>query len=346
MSRPSIGPRLQRMLTLIPWVRAHPEGVPVDEACARFGIDRARLLADIDALRNVGVEPYLPGDTLEVTVSRGRIFAFIPLSFTRPLRLTPAQALALVASANALVDATAARDDDPLRRALDKLATTLGIDTDDALLVDLGPTDAEHLAALRRALADGRQVEIDYYSSSRDDRSRRVVDPYQVVSMGGHWYLSGWCHVAEGDRLFRLDRIAAATVLDADAAPHPDREPLSALHVDERTPRVTLDVDEAGRWAVDGLPADEVGERPGGGGGVRVTLPVASPRWLHRLLVQLGPLATVVDDPSGLAAGADAVALAVLSRHGVEAPAGDRPEPVGGGRTPPAAGHGIDGAVG
>lgn len=313
MSRPGIGPRIQRMLTLIPWLRAHPEGVPVAEVCARFGIDRNRLLADIDALANVGVEPYLPGDALEVRVEDDRLFAFIPLSFTRPLRISPPQALALVAAGQALIGATGEGEDGPLGRALAKLARTLGIDPADAVNVDLGTTGSERIAVLRTALDAGTQVEIDYYTASRDDRSTRTVDPHQLVSMGGRWYLSAHCHLAGGDRLFRLDRITAVRPLDAAVEDHPDREPLGRLNVDDRTPRVSARLSRTSRWVLDTIEVDHAQQNDDGT--VEAVLPVASVPWLERLLLQLGPEVTVTADPSGVVPDVAAAAAAILDRY-------------------------------
>lgn len=313
MSRPGIGPRIQRMLALIPWVRSHPEGVPIDEVCARFGVDRARLLSDIESLGNVGVEPFLPGEVLEVVVERNRLFVFAPLSFQQPLRISSTQALALVASSQAILGASGDDPDHPLRRALAKLASTLGIDTDDALRVSLGPADSVHLDELRGVIDDGRQVEIEYFTASRNDRSTRTVDPYQVVSMGGYWYLSGWCHQADGDRLFRLDRITEVRPLDTPAVARPDREPLGPLHIDDRTPRLTIDVLPEARWVLDTFVVDHA--EPQDDGRVRAVVPVASEHWLHRLLLQLGSEVRVVDDPHGLADDVVDLARSVLARY-------------------------------
>ncbi len=312
MTRPQIGPRVQRMLTLLPWLRARPDGVPVDEVCARFGVDRRRLLADIEALGRVGAAPYLPGDVIDVFVDGDRLFAFMPLSFTRPLRLTPAQALTLVAASQALL---AADPDDggPLRRALAKLATSIGQDVPEAVRVELGVADAAVLDTLRRALGEGRKVEIDYYSAGRDEHGTRVVDPFHLASMGGQWYLSGWCHQADDERLFRLDRMASVRVLDEPAGPHPDREAVSPFHYDDTTPRVELGVAPHLRWLVETFPCDDIAETADGG--VRATVPVASRLWLLRLLLQYGPDLQVTRDPIGVAADVPATAARIRARY-------------------------------
>ncbi len=315
MTRPTIGPRVQRMLSLIPWIRSHPEGVPIDEVCARFAIDRGRLLADLSALGRSVSDDYLPGDVIDVVVDDGRIFVYMPLSFTRPLRLTTFQALALVASGSALAAAFGGglAEAAPLRSALAKVARSLDLDLDQQVAVDLGSADVRHIDAIRAAVADRRQVRIGYYSAGRDDHSERVVDPRQLVSMDGHWYLSGWCHTANGDRLFRVDRIDALDVLDNSADPHPEVEPLGAVHFDRSTPRVTLRVAPELYWWAETVPVD--GVEIDADGWARVTLPVSSPTWLQRVLLQHGPGLHVVADPEGLATGVGAVARRMLDRY-------------------------------
>ena len=48
----------------------------------------------------------------------------------------------------------------------------------------------------------------------RDELTTRVVDPIALSTAAGHTYLDAWCHLAQDQRLFRLDRVVAAEVLD------------------------------------------------------------------------------------------------------------------------------------
>ena len=100
-----------------------------------------------------------------------------------------------------------------------------------AVDVRLGTAPADTLGVLRDALERGVQVELAYYSSGRAELSERRVEPAKVFSDQGNWYLSGWCHRAEGERVFRLDRIRTAAlnsgrvrVIAADARDSLERE--------------------------------------------------------------------------------------------------------------------------
>ena len=147
-------------------------------------------------------------------MSEHSVRAFLPPEYARPRRLTPAEGFAVAASARLLL-AVPGSDDDALRRALAKLDAALGSREAVGLDVDA----PEHLAVVREAVDQGRAVEIDYHSGSRDELTTRAVEPVQVVTIDGHWYLDAYCHRAGDMRRFRVDRIGAVGLLDQPAEP-------------------------------------------------------------------------------------------------------------------------------
>jgi len=70
---------------------------------------------------------------------------------------------------------------------------------------DLG--DADRFRRLLRAVQRGRQLELLYWSASRDETLRRIVDPYHLASVEGDWYLVAHCHLREDVRMFAPARI-------------------------------------------------------------------------------------------------------------------------------------------
>jgi proteasome accessory factor C len=139
--------------------------------------------------------------------------------------------------------------------------------------------------------------------ASRDEESVREVDPRGVVTGRAQGagpraqYLDAWCHVAEAPRLFRLDRIAAAEVLDAPITTEPEgprdlADGLFARATDTTT--VTLLLDAPAHWMVEYYPVEDVVAR---GEQLEVTLVVVDPAWLTRLLLRLAPHAHVLDPP-------------------------------------------------
>jgi proteasome accessory factor C len=248
---------------------------------------------------------------MEVNVEDGRVWIRYADWFDRPFRLTPEEGLALVAAGAALLAVPGADPDGPLARGLRKIAAILGIDPDRSVEVSLGAVSESVLASLRDAAASHQQVEIDYYVYGRDERTRRVVDPYAVFAAEGEWYLNAWCHLAEADRRFRVDRIRSLTVLDRTFTPPRAVPAPEVFEPSADDPRVVLDLAPRSRWVVEQYPCEAVRERPAGH--VEVRLVISERAWLERLLLRVGPDATVVSGADGVASGA---ARRVLARYG------------------------------
>jgi len=67
------------------------------------------------------------------------------------------------------------------------------------------------------------------YRSARSDVTERVFDPYGVVYHAGLWYTIGYCHLRQGQRLFRLDRIQQVEVTSETFSPPVNFDALEAV---------------------------------------------------------------------------------------------------------------------
>lgn len=307
--------RLQRLLSIVSWVAAQPEGAPVEEVVRRFGVAEPDLLEDLSLASMVGADsPDHDDMPIEFFVEDGRIHVFL-YSFRQPLRLSPEQGLALVAAGTGLLAVPGADPTGPLARGLAKLAGVLGISVSESVEVDLGQVHPLTFRRLQEAVDQHRQVELDYYALGRDERTRRVVDPRLVFHDGGEWYLAGHCHRAKGERVFRIDRIEGLALLDTTFTPPAEPPTRSSYRAGAHEPRVTLDLDPDAHWVAESYPVDEVAELTGGR--LRVVLPVSARPWLERLLVRLGPTGVLraADEGIGPTDLAAEVATRILGRY-------------------------------
>lgn len=311
---------MRRVLAIVPWIVANP-GERVVDVAARFGLTEEELLADLGVVYMVGLPPYSPDALVDVQIDdEGRVTIMLADFFSRPLRLTPGQGLALVASSDGLLSVPGTDPDGALARALAKLGAALGVGDDEAgrrIDVHLGAAEGRMLDQLRNAAAAGSEVEIDYYSYGRDTRTVRQIAPWRVFADAGNWYVHAWCHLAGGERIFRVDRIESIAELDRPAAVRPDDGDAGRgnFHPQEGDPLVTLELDPDASWVVDAYPCQDVTELPDGR--IRATLVITAIPWLERLLVRLGPRALVVDavglpEADGLA---QAAAARILARY-------------------------------
>ncbi len=299
--------RLQRLLALVPWVMDHPAAT-VDEVCARFSMTRAALMADLELLFVSGVPPYGPGDLIEAWVDGDRVHIGLAEFFARAPRLTWREAAGLYLAGRALAALPEVDERGALTRALAKLETVLPADQlaqvqdlDRKVSVDLDGDDLEtaRRTALVRAAAAGRRVVLEYYSGSRDALTRRKVDPWLVWAASGHWYLTGWCHLVSGERLFRVDRVVAVQPTDepferpADFDPSAYGDPARAAF-DEG---LVCELDLAGpaEWAAEYFPI--LGSERAPDGRLRMRLAARELSWVVRLVLRLAPHAEPVSPP-------------------------------------------------
>ncbi len=309
MSRTGAGERLQRLLAIVPWI-VQQDGPTLAEVCARFDCTEESLIADLDLVFLCGVHPFTPDTLMDVLIEDGRVWIRLADHFARPLRLTPEEALGLLAAGSAARSVPGADPSGPLARGLAKLAGVLGIDAGDTLDIALGSAPDGVLEALRSAVDSQHQVEIDYYAFGRDQLTRRVVDPYALYAVEGQWYLSGWCHLAQDERRFRADRVRSVVLLDRTFTPPRTAPEPTNFEAGRGGESVTLDLAPRARWVAEQYPLER--HRELGDGYVRVTLSITGRAWLERLLLRLGPDATVVSgDPSVTAEAAKRV----LSRY-------------------------------
>ncbi len=315
MARPRMtaGTRVARLLAVLQWAAAHPDGVSIEALCERFGLGPSELVKELEMAAMIGADSlHYDEMPFEVIVEDGRVWVRL-FSFGRPLRLTPAEGLALVAAAEALIDDREPRDS-PLARALTKLADLLGIEPGEALEVDLDPEGGAAGRLLRDAVATRRRVRFDYWTYGRDVVGLRVVEPWKVFSADGLWYLAGHATEVGEPRRFRLDRMDRLEVLDEPARPPPATVD-TTVEVSDQQPRVVLDLPADARWVAEAFPV--VALEAGDHGRLVVTLAVAGPSWLERVLLRLGPDAVVreIDPALGDRAVLARAAARVLARY-------------------------------
>ncbi|MDH3705259.1 MAG: WYL domain-containing protein [Acidimicrobiia bacterium] len=312
MNRFTASERLGRLLAVIPWV-VDQDGVSLDDVSARFGYPRERLEADLlEVVQYVGVYPFTPDTMIEVDIVDDIVWIRYADWFTRPLRLEPAQAVALLAAGQSML-AVAGDDDGPLLRGLTKLGAAMGAgDGTVPLEVKLGEGAEEVLAVLREAVRDHRMVDIDHYVYSRDEWVQRRIEPHRFFADEGQWYVAGHCHLAEDQRVFRVDRIRHAALTDERFEPPHNTGGGPVFDPSDATD-VRLRLASPAAWVADQYP--NRGTDLADDGSVEVLLPVTGRSWLERLLVRLGPDAQVLD-PGEF--GRDLVGLAaarILDRY-------------------------------
>ena len=312
--------RLRRLLALVPYVSAR-RVVGLAETAATFGMSERELIDDLNLAWCVELrapEPYCP---IDLSYEDGEISISQAESIARPLRLAADEASALLVALRMLAEAGGAGQPgasdqgagqpgadqrgggDAVARLIAKIEEAAGAagaaSAQVAIQIDSAGARGT-AAALNAALSAGHRVHLRHYNHGRDEETQRDVDPMRLLVVEGRTYLEGWCHRAEGVRLFRLYRVLAVDVLDLPASVPDEAEPVDVdaglFRASPTDVLAELELAPGARWVAEYYPCESVTELPGGR--LRVGLRTPDTTWVRRLALRLGEDARVVAPPA------------------------------------------------
>lgn len=164
--------------------------------------------------------------------------------------------------------------------------------------VHVAPLPADpNLARLFGAVSSRTPVRLRYHDQER------TIDPYRLEFQRGRWYLTGYDHLRDAERNYRLDRIEGDVTLTDEPAfdPPTTTEPGRArgaweLGAEESVrARVRIDGPQAG-WAVQHVGPDHVVQEDSGGS-VVVELPVTNRAAFRSFVLSFLEHAEVLEPP-------------------------------------------------
>lgn len=207
------GARLLRVLSLL---KAHPEGIRVDDIAGRLGVSRRTAYRDLVALQ---------GELGMPTWADAGRWGVLETAFLPPLKLTVPEAMAVFLASRLMVRYADKYDPD-LASAFEKLAAGLPTPLTEHVERSLDVLQrarrddvfTDHVHALTRAWADRRVVQIEYEPARYEGREPAIRDavvrPYLIEpSTQTHaLYLIGFDEVPGALRTFKIERIRSVIV--------------------------------------------------------------------------------------------------------------------------------------
>lgn len=208
-----MGAPTNRILAVLELLQAHGQ-LSGTEIARRLGVDRRTVRRYIVALEEMGIP---------VTAERGAGggyslvagFKLPPMLFTEEealalsVGLLAAGALGLAGTTSGIAAARAKLErvmPTALRHRLQAADETMHLD-----LRPSGPGPESGVLATLSAGAQALNTVRVAYEATNTSRTVRDFDPYGLAFRGGCWYVAGHCHLRQGTRTFRVDRITSAT---------------------------------------------------------------------------------------------------------------------------------------
>src|SRR3954454_13609418 len=161
MSSPATTDRMVRLLALVPYLTARPDGVPLAEAARDFGVPERQLRRDLELLWMCGLPGYGPGDLIDLAFDGDRVRVTFAAGMVRPLRLTTDEAVALVVALRTLLELPGLAEGEAVSRALAKVSAAAGQAGDGVSTVAVSLEAREDtLAVVRDALERTRALHL------------------------------------------------------------------------------------------------------------------------------------------------------------------------------------------
>ena len=214
--------QLKRMLQLVPFL-VHNQGLHIQDVAKHFGVTREELEADLRILICSGLPEGYPDDLLDIQWEDDHVFITQDLDLKKPVRFTVAEACALLTGLETLNGLPDLPGGGALESVTLKLLAAAGEEGLQAASIagpEVAPADAATHATVRQAIETRSQLHLTYLSPQRDAVTERDVDPLRLYSLDNTWYFEAWCHLVDGLRNFRLDRVQDVHPNGAPAAPH------------------------------------------------------------------------------------------------------------------------------
>ncbi|HZD22750.1 MAG TPA: WYL domain-containing protein [Acidimicrobiia bacterium] len=249
--------RISRILALIPYVLDRST-VDVNEVMQRFGYTEAQLTKDLNTIFVCGLPGYGPGDLMEAYMDEDEVVIDAADFFEKAPRLTPAEALGLLAAGMTVIGSGEASP--ALESAVRKLTKAVMPDAGATLTVDV-IDESQNVGMLRDAATDQRVVHITYRSVAKEEMTARDIEPWSVFTTLGRWYVLGHCRLVEDQRTFRIDRIKEIELLD-ETFDRPDVVPEPGVGYVPQAGDIacTVDLSPPARWVLEYYPVEVVSE--------------------------------------------------------------------------------------
>lgn len=288
-----------------------------------FGVSRRTIFRDLRALGEAGVP---------LTYAEGGGYEILEGYQLPPLMLTAREAATLLTGTEFMKlqpDASLRKDADEValkirsvlpknvQEYIDRLRERTVLDPYWLHAVQASDEEEGRWYELSEAIANQRQLHMRYYVPSRDELTRRTVDPLGLVYYTDHWNLIAYDHLRKAIRNFRLDRIEEMHV-GMGRFERPEgfnlQEYLKERAMSPDNHRIVICfTDGAYRWARRGIPA-QIEEEREIEEGMEVTFYFENLDYVARWVLRYGTRAEVVE-PEALKAKVRKKALALAGQY-------------------------------
>jgi len=205
--------RIDRLLGILTHLQSR-KFVPAEKISQKFNISVRTVYRDVKALCELGIP---------VSFEPQKGYFIVNGYFLPPVSFSSEEANALLLSESLVYGFADRSIQKHYSTALNKIKAVLRSsekekldDLDARIRMQMHPKmaqDFEYLSVLQNSIANKTIIEIDY-KNSREEVSKRMVEPIGLIFYAFSWHLIGWCHIRRDYRDFKVSRILRARQTD------------------------------------------------------------------------------------------------------------------------------------
>ena len=200
--------------------------VTAQELADRFSLSLRTVYRDVKALEESGI-PIIGESGIGYSIMEG--YRLPPVMFTQE------EASSLLLGSKFINHFTDASVKKYFDSAMFKIKAVLRSsdkdhveELDSRIAIVTGPVPVDesvplHLSSMRQAIVEKKVIDIEYYSTYKEETTKREAEPIGLFYYAQAWHFIGWCRLRSDYRDFRLDRIRKLILKDEvfDDSAHP-----------------------------------------------------------------------------------------------------------------------------
>ena len=275
--------RALRTMDLVPYILENP-GISTIDLAAKFSVTQKQIEKDLQLIFLCGLPGYTPYELIDLTFEDGIVSIIEPQVLTKPRNFSSNEMVVIKLGLEILREINV---NEPNK--LDKISTLLQKvhkETDqDSVLLAKEISSSPYYSVINTAIAQRKQLSIEYQSVSKDQLSTRLIVPYKISMLNGNLYLSAYDMDRHSDRVFKLDLISKCEIgerTELNSVKSTSIDHIVELMVDVK---LTNFIERNTSIIVDQrLTAD----------GIKVTLKVNNLEWISRAVISNAPNIKVI----------------------------------------------------
>jgi proteasome accessory factor C len=199
-------------MDLIPYILENP-GISISTLAAKFSVTEKQVENDLQLIFMCGLPGYTPYELIDIVFEDGIVSVIDPQVLDKPRRFNKSELIVIALGLQILIEINKSNPEQLAKlQSLSKKISKLG--SSNLITLDPLATNSDYLDLITKAISERKHLEIEYNSLTKDERTRRAVDPQSLYFLNGNLYLSAFDLNVRSDRVFKVDLIEDCIIID------------------------------------------------------------------------------------------------------------------------------------